>query len=99
VNAALDEELAKVSSTPIDAKELTKAKNQLAARAVFQRERVNEIASQIGSGTVVAHDPRHAFSAPEKYDAVSADDVLRVAKKYLTRENSSHVTLEPTVKK
>ncbi len=95
VQAALDDEVARVSSAPIDAKELTKARNQLAARAVYRRERVSEVATQIGVDGVVAHDPEHAFTADKKYDAVTADDVLRVAKKYLQKSNHSVVILEP----
>jgi zinc protease len=95
VALALEDEIAKVISAAIDPKELTKAKNQLAARAVFQRERVSEIATRIGVDGIVAHNPKHAFEAPAKYDAVTAEDVLRVAKKYLRREGLSRVTLEP----
>jgi zinc protease len=98
VAAALDDEITRLTIVPVDPKELAKAKNQLAARAVFQRERVSEIATRIGVDGVVAHDPKHAFEAPAKYDAVTADDVLRVAKKYLKKENSSRVTLEPAKK-
>jgi predicted Zn-dependent peptidase len=95
VQAGLTDEIDRVTSKEVTADELTKAKNQLAARAVYRRERVSEIATQIGSDGVVAHDPTHAFTAPAKYDAVKASDVLRVAKKYLTKANHSLVMLEP----
>jgi zinc protease len=95
VQAAVTDEIAKVTSAKITDKELTKAKNQLAARAVYRRERVSEIATQIGVDGVVSHDPAHAFTAAAKYDAVTADDVLRVAQKYLTTANHSLVKLEP----
>jgi zinc protease len=95
LKAALDEEIAKVSSDKVDAKELQKAKNQLAARAVYQRERVSGLATAIGVNWVVAHDPLRPFNAAQKYDAVTADDVQRVAKKYLIKNNLSMVTLTP----
>jgi zinc protease len=95
IRQALDEEIARVAAKPVDAKELQKAKNQLAGRAVYTRERVSEIASAIGVNWVVAHDPLRAFTAPARYDAVTVDDVVRVAKKYLTRSNLSVVTLQP----
>jgi zinc protease len=95
LKAALDEEIAKVTTTKIDAHELQKAKNQLAARAVYQRERVSGLASNIGVDWVVAHDPARPFTSAAKFDAVTADDVMRVAKKYLVKTNLSMVTLVP----
>jgi len=95
LKTALDEEIAKISSTKIDAHELQKAKNQLAARAVYQRERITGLASNVGVDWVVAHDPARPFTSAAKFDAVTADDVMRVAKKYLVKTNLSIVTLVP----
>ena len=95
IRTALNEEFARVSNEPLDAKELEKAKNQLAARAVFGRERVSEIATAIGQGGIVEHDLLHVFNAPAKYDAVTVADVQRVARKYLIPTNFSQVTLVP----
>jgi zinc protease len=95
VKQALADEIEKVTTTPVDAQELTKAKNQLAAREVFRRERVSAVATQIGTNLVVAHDPMHSFNAAAKYDAVTAADVQRVAKKFLIKTNYSLVTLQP----
>ncbi|HEX9102928.1 MAG TPA: pitrilysin family protein, partial [Polyangia bacterium] len=61
LKSALDEEIAKISTTKVDARELQKAKNQLAAQAVYQRERVSGLASNIGVDWVVAHDPTRPF--------------------------------------
>ena len=44
---------------------------------------------------IVAHDPLRVFSAAAKFDAVTAADVQRVAKKYLLPTNESIVTLQP----
>ena len=95
LKAALDEEIAKVATTKVDARELQKAKNQLAARAVYQRERVTGLASNVGVDWVVAHDPARPFTSAAKFDAVTADDVMRVAKKYLVKTNLSMLTLVP----
>jgi zinc protease len=99
VKAALADELLQVTQKPVDAKELAKAKNQLAARAVFRRERVSGLATQMGVDWVVAGDSQRAFNAAAKYDAVTAADVQRVAQKYLISTNQSLVTLIPEVKK
>jgi zinc protease len=98
VRAALEDELQKIVDAPVDAKELAKARNQLASRAVFRRERVSEMASQMGVDGVVAHDPLRGFTAPAKYDAVTAADVQRVAKKYLVKNNETMVVLQPLAK-
>ena len=79
-----------MATTKVDARELQKAKNQLAAQAIYQRERVSGLASNIGVDWVVAHDPLRPFTSAAKYDAVTADDVLRVAKKYLVKTQPQH---------
>jgi zinc protease len=98
VRAALDDEIRRVTSEPVDERELVKARNQLATRAAYRKERVTALATQMGSDWVVAHDPKRAFTAAERYDAVSAADVLRVAKAYLQPSNLSLVTLKPAPK-
>lgn len=95
LKAALDEEIGKIAATKVDAHELQKAKNQLAARAVYQRERAAGLATNIGIDWVVAHDPTRPFTSAAKFDAVTADDVQRVAKKYLVKTNLSMLTLVP----
>jgi zinc protease len=95
IKAALDDEIKKVATEKVTDAELKKAKNQLAAQTVYRRERVEDLASSIGQAWIVDHDPMHPFVADAKYDAVTADDVLRVAKKYLVPGNRSLVTLLP----
>ena len=60
LKAALDDEIAKLATTKVEPRELQKAKNQLAAQAVYQRERVSGLASNIGVDWVVTHDPTRA---------------------------------------
>ncbi|HEX4460840.1 MAG TPA: pitrilysin family protein [Polyangia bacterium] len=95
IRTALEDEIARVTQKPVESRELQKARNQLAARAIYERERVTDIATAMGINWIVSHDPLRAFTAPAKYDAVTADDILRVAKKYLVPSNVSIVTLAP----
>jgi zinc protease len=95
IRAAFDQEIDKLAKEPPTAKELEKAKNQLAAQAVYSRERVAQLATQMGRDGIVEHDPLASFTAPAKYDAVTAADVQRVTKKYLIESNLSQVTLQP----
>ncbi len=95
VKDALADEIARVTTSKVEAKELQKAKNQLAAQAVYSREKVSQLATEMGQDGVIAHDPLRGFTADQKYDAVTADDVLRVAKQYLVKTNFTQVTLVP----
>jgi zinc protease len=95
LKAGLDEEITRLATTKVEPRELQKAKNQLAAGAVFQKERVSGLATSIGVNWVVAHDPARPFNSAARFDAVTADDVQRVAKKYLTKTNLSMMTLVP----
>ena len=95
VRAALEEEIQRVVDQPVTAKELEKAKNQLATQAVQSRERIEQVATQMGLDSIVAHDPMRIFSAAAKFDAVTAADVQRVAKKYFQKTNESVVVLQP----
>ncbi len=98
VEAALQEEIARTRHYLVDAHELTKARNQLAAQAVFRRERVADVATQLGTDGLVAHNFERGFSGDRKYDAVTAEDITRVAQKYLLDSNESFVTLVPQSK-
>jgi zinc protease len=98
IRAALEQEIARVVAQPISARELMKAKNQLAVHAIEARERVAELATQIGIDSIVAHDPLRIFSAAARYDAVTAADVQRVARQYLVPTNESVVVLQPAAK-
>ncbi len=96
IKSALDEEIARVIKEPVTAKELTKAKNQLAARAVYERETVAGLAAQMGVSAILRGDPLSSFTSAAHYDAVTAADIQRVAKAYFSRDNLSQVTLVPT---
>ena len=95
VRAALEDEVAQLVQRAVLPKELTKAKNQLASEAARRRERVADLATQIGFDSYVSHDPERSYSVMAKYDAVTAWDVQRVAKKYLVPTNESIVVLQP----
>ena len=95
VRAALEDEVAQLAQRAVLPKELTKAKNQLASEAARRRERVADLATQIGLDGIVAKDPLRSYSVMARYDAVTAKDVQRVARKYLVPTNESVVVLQP----
>jgi zinc protease len=99
IRAALEDEIKKIVDQPVTARELLKAKNQLASNAIQEREKVEDLATRMGLDSVISKDPMRAFSAAQKYDAVTISDVQRVARKYLVSTNESVVILQPIAAK
>ena len=85
----------RVRDAPVDADELDKAKNQLAAGFVFGLETVDGIAQRSGQAQYVEGDWHRFIEGASRYLAVTAADVQRVAKKYLVDTNLTRVTLVP----
>jgi len=89
------DEAAKLQNSPLKAHELEKAKNQLAAQFVYALQHVSGLAYQIGVSRIMTGDARAWLDDYDKIMAVSADDVMRVAKTYLTPERLTLVTVPP----
>jgi predicted Zn-dependent peptidase len=74
------------------------------ARMLFKRDNVQQLrttlsrAVAIGEYAVFYNDPDLVNSAQEKIEAVTKDDIQRVAKKYLTAENRAVVITVPKPK-
>ena len=85
--AALRAEIKKLQDTPVTAAELEKAKNQIVASQLRQRETANGKAGALGSAAVLLGDPNRVNTSLERLQAVTAADIQRVAKKYFTDEN------------
>src|SRR5216683_6215362 len=85
--AALRAEIKKLQDEPISASELEKAKNQLIASQLRQRETNLGKSQSLGGATVILGDPNRVNTELERLQAVTAADVQRVAKKYFTDQN------------
>jgi zinc protease len=92
---ALFEELEKVRTAELPADELQKAKNQLLTELFRQMKTIAGRANLLGTYEVYFGDYSKAFEAPKLIDAVTAADVLRVAKQYLSPTNRTIATLIP----
>jgi zinc protease len=95
VEQSIDELIAKVKAEPVSERELQKAKNQVEAGFVFGQDSVFGQAMRLGQFESMSN-----WRLIEKYlpgiSAVTAADVLRVARKYLDPDRRTIGTLIPT---
>jgi zinc protease len=92
---SLIEEIERLQQQPVSAEELDKARNQIIAGRVFNRQTVNSKATEIGHAGVILGDWRLVNQQIEKYQKVSAADVQAVARKYFRPENRTVVHMLP----
>jgi zinc protease len=95
VESAIDKVVAQVRSEPVSDRELEKAKNQVEAAFVFGQDSIFGQALRIGQFESVAKWQFINTYLPG-IRAVTAADVLRVAKKYLDPDQRTVGTLVPT---
>jgi zinc protease len=75
--------------------ELARAKKQIAVNFVRRMETVNSKAYMIGRIELLLGDYRELFRLQERYGAVTAEEVRRVAETYLHNDKRNVVTLVP----
>ncbi len=80
-------ELKIIQDSPVTAKELEKAKNQLISKAIRARENNDGKAIVIERAVAYQGDPKAVNSDIQKLQAVTAADIQRVMKKYFTDNN------------
>ncbi|MGQ9629892.1 MAG: M16 family metallopeptidase [bacterium] len=95
VERAILEEIARVKSAPASPEELRKAKTLIKTSYAFANETNIDQASGLGFHDIVAGDYRLALTYPDEIEKVSAEDVLRVANKYLKDDAYTIVTIVP----
>jgi len=91
----LYEELERLENTEISARELQKAKNQLLTQHYSELKTIAGRANLLGSSELFLGDYKKAFTIDKDYEAVTAADIQRVAKKYFTEKNRTVATLIP----
>ncbi len=93
VEKAIYEELERLKTEPPSDWELQKIKNQLEANFIRGLESNSGLADEIGYYEAIAGDWRYVNTAIERIKAVTAEDVMRVAKKYFIKTNRTVGTL------
>jgi predicted Zn-dependent peptidase len=84
--AAIYEEIARIQNEPLPAEELQKVKNAFKANAYRRLSSPFAVAIQLMTYDALG-DWRYINTSAERADAVTAADIQRVAKEYLTKEN------------
>lgn len=95
VAQAIEAEVARLREHAPDARELRKAKNLLQADYVRGLTSISGKANQLGFYEVVFGDYREMFKEMERVEAVTADDVQRVARTYLVANERTTIELVP----
>ncbi|WP_324716099.1 pitrilysin family protein [Carboxydochorda subterranea] len=92
---ALLAEIGRLADEPPTPEELAAARNQVAAAMAFQMDSLDGVAGLIGGAVVVEGDLGAFTRGIEPYLQVSAQDVQRVARRYLQPAHATVVTLVP----
>ncbi|HTS29200.1 MAG TPA: pitrilysin family protein [Bryobacteraceae bacterium] len=95
---ALFEELERVGKEPLPDQELRKAKNQLLADHYRALKTIAGRANLLGVYEVYYGDYKKLYAVEAAIEAVTAADVQRVARQYLSEKNRTVATLIPETK-
>jgi len=85
--SAILQEIEKLKKEPVSEEELKKAKTRSRADLIRSLDSNSGVAEEVASYQVLTGDWRNLFRSLDKINAVTAQDVQRVAQKYLTESN------------
>jgi zinc protease len=95
VEEALFREIERLKSEPITAQEVTRAKKQVEASFVYSKDSIRSLAQQLGYYNTVG-SWRYLESYLDRVRAVTAADLQRVARTYLTEDARTVGWYDPT---
>jgi zinc protease len=95
IEAAIFDEIAKLATGGPKADELRKAKNQVQSGFVFSLENAQGLAEAIGRSWIHTGNPSSFIKDVDLIEKVTAADVKRVVKQYLTPDNATIVIIPP----
>jgi predicted Zn-dependent peptidase len=95
VEKAIYEEIDRLKKEPISERELQKAKNQMESEFIDDMQSNEDRAVQVGYFEIDTGDYSNIYGYPDKIQAVTADDVMRVAAKYLGERFRTAINLIP----
>jgi predicted Zn-dependent peptidase len=91
---AVYEEIERAQNEPIAEWEVAKAKNNLEVNALRRIRSNQSLARLLGSSEAVAGEWRFILDRLERWRAITAEDLMRVTKQYLTRRNRTVAWIE-----
>ena len=92
---ALEAVLEEIKAKPVDAKELEKAKNQIASQFILGRQTVQEKATAIGNAAVLGKDPDLVNNDLERYLKVTPAEIERAAQEYFVKQHATVLLVTP----
>jgi predicted Zn-dependent peptidase len=95
VEAAITEEVARLSAEPLTDRELLRARSVLRRNAVQMRERSLSRANALADAAVMYNDPDRINTLLDRQTAVTAEDIQRTAREYLKTTNRAVLTTLP----
>jgi zinc protease len=95
IEKVLDEEIDKVLKSGVTDAELRKAKNISVANFYRTLKTISGKAQALGTYEVFNGDYKKLFSAPDRYEAVTRDQIQKVAQKYFNKTNRTVGVLVP----
>lgn len=99
VEAAIEQELERLKTEPVEARELEKVLNNLDADLIRSLRSNQGLASQLAYFQTIAGDWRYLLNLRERIAAVTPQDIQRVARQYFTKTNRTvAVLVKPTDK-
>jgi predicted Zn-dependent peptidase len=91
----LEDELRRIRDRGVTARELQKAQNQARANTIMGRQTVFSISMDLQSARFYGGDVDRVNTDLARTDAVTVDDIRRVARTYLVPDNRTVVVAEP----
>ena len=95
VEAAIFDEIGKLGATGPKPEELRKAKNQVQSGFVFSLENAQGLAEAIGRSWILTGNPTSFIKDVDAIEKVTAADVQRVVKQYMTPDRATVVVIPP----
>lgn len=93
---ALIDETARIRDYPVTTAELDRARTNLESDFVYRSQTVQGQSRELGYSIVVHGDPRYSEKYIAQLREITPADIQRVARKYLTLDNMTGVSLRPT---
>lgn len=95
IRQAVLDAVAKLASEPVSKEELAKAKRQKTAEYVQSLQKVDSLASMMASDLMATGDPHFSARYVDEIQKVTAEDIQRVAAKYLRPESLVSTLVAP----